>query len=45
MEIGLLRPANFPQLIVEVVKVVYIGIKIPDTLPQVIADVLDVGQV
>ena len=45
VDIYLLRPSNFPQLIVEVVKVLDIGLKIPATLTQVILEVLEVGQV
>ena len=45
MDIGLLIPATIPQAIVDAVKFVGIGIKRPYPLPQVIAEVLDVGQV
>ena len=41
---GLLGPATFSLLILEIVKVVYIGIKIPTTLPQIIVYVVDVGK-
>ena len=45
VDIGLLIPATIPQAIVDAVKFVGIGIKRPYPLPQVIAEVLDVGQV
>ena len=45
VSIGILRPANIPQLITEFVKVVDLGLKRPATLPQVIAEVVDVGKV
>ena len=45
METGISRPANIYKLILEVVKVVDISLKISATLLQVIAMVMDVGQV
>ena len=45
LDIVLLRPATCLQLIVEVVKVMGIGLKRPEFLPQVIAEVVDLGQV
>ena len=45
MDIGHLRPANRPQVIVDVGKVMDIGLLIPDTLTQVITEVMYVGQV
>ena len=43
--IGLLISSTDPQVTVEVMKVVDIGIKIPDTLHQLIAEGVGVGQV
>ena len=43
--IGLLKSANTPQLIVEVVEGVDIVLKIPATQPQLIEDFMDVCQV
>ena len=43
--IGLLRPANLPQVTVEVAEVVDICFKRPATLLQVIAEFVDIGQV
>ena len=43
--IVILIPTNIPKLIVEVVKVVDIGIKRPATLPQVIVEFMYVGEV
>ena len=43
--IGLLISSTDPQVTVEVMKVVDIGIKIPDTLHQLIAEGVVVGQV
>ena len=45
MDIGILVPANIPQVIVEVVKVMERIIKRPATLPKVIVEVVYVGQV
>ena len=45
MGIGILRPATLNQSIVEVVKVVDIGLNTPANLSQVIEEVMDVGQV
>ena len=45
MDIGILRTSTLPQLIAEAAKVVYIGLKIPATLRQVITDFMDVGQI
>ena len=45
MYICLLRPATLTQVIMEVMKVVDIGIKIPSNIPQVIYEVADIGQV
>ena len=44
MDIGLLRPDNLSQVIVEAAKVVYIGIKRLATTTQLIVEVVDVGQ-
>ena len=40
-----LETSHFSQLSVEVVKVVHIGLKRSSTIPQVITEVKDVGQV
>ena len=45
MDLGILRPYTIPQLTEEVVKVANKGLKIPATLPQVIAEVMYVGKV
>ena len=45
LEKGILRPATLPQVIVELIKVVRICMKIPDTLLQVIVEVLGICQV
>ena len=45
MDIGLLRPATLPQVVVDAVKVVDRGILRPASLPQVIAEVVELGQV
>ena len=45
MDIGLLRSATLPQVVVDVVKVVDRGILRPASLPQVIEEVMDLGQV
>ena len=45
VDIGLLRPATIPQVVVDVVKVVDRGILRPASLPQVIEEVMDLGQV
>ena len=45
VNIDLLKLATLPQVIVEIVKVVYIGIKRPLNLPQVLSEVMNVGQV
>ena len=44
VNIGLLRPATLPQVIMEVVKVKDMGLKRPATPPQVIAEVVDVDK-
>ena len=45
VDIDLLKPAALPQLIAEIVKLLDIGILIPDTLTQVIVKFMDVVQV
>ena len=45
VDIGLLRPANFPQVIVLAVKVLDVGLKRPANLPQVITEVVCTGKV
>ena len=45
MYIGLLRPFNVTQVIVEATKVMGIGLKRPSTTPQIIAEFMNVGQV
>ena len=45
MYICLLRPPTLTQVIMELMKVVYIGLKIPSNIPQVISEVADIGQV
>ena len=45
MGMFLLRPATLPQSIIEVVKVLHICIKRPAPLHQVIAGIVDLGQV
>ena len=45
VEICLLRTATIPQLIEEVVKVVYIGLLRPAIIAQEIMEVVNVGQV
>ena len=44
MDIVLLRPATITQVIGNFVKVVNIGLLVPATLPQVITEVAEVGQ-
>ena len=45
MNIGLLRLSTATQVIIKVVKVMDIGLMIPDTLPQSITEVVYLGQV
>ena len=45
VDIGLVRPDTLPQVIVEFMKVVNLGLEISATLTQLIAEVVDVGQV
>ena len=44
MDIGLLIPANISQVIEAVMKVAEICILRPETLPQVIAEVMAIGK-
>ena len=43
--IGLLIPEDFSQVTMEVVKVSDMGFQRPDTIPTVIAEVVEIGQV
>ena len=45
MDIYLLRPENVTKLIVDILKYIGIVLNIPATLPQVMDEVVDVGQV
>ena len=45
MDIGLLRPATLPQVVVDVVKFVDKDLLRPASLLQVIAEVVNLGQV
>ena len=45
VDIGIFIPYTITQVIVEVVKVVGIGLKRTTNLPQVITEVMDVGKV
>ena len=45
MDIGILRLDTIPQIIVEVEKVVAMGLKWPSKLLLLMAEVVDVGQV
>ena len=45
LEIVLLIPATIYQVIMDVLKVVDIGLLITDTFPQVIVGLVDVGKV
>ena len=45
VDIGILIPANFPQVIVVAVRVLDVGLKRPATLPQVITEVVGIGKV
>ena len=44
MDKGLFIQANLPHLIADFMKVLYIGLKRPSTILQIIAEVMDVGQ-
>ena len=45
VSLGYWSPSTVPQIIVEVAKLMDIGLKGLATLPQVIAEVVDVGQI
>ena len=45
MDTCILGPANLTQLTVKVVKVMEVGITRPDTTPQAISEVVEIGQV
>ena len=45
VSLGYWSPSTVPQIIVEVAKLIDIGLKGLATLPQVIAEVVDVGQI
>ena len=44
VDIGILRPANFPQVIVLAVRVLEVFLKRPATLPQLITEVVGRGK-